>query len=498
MASITDFESTGSGPGGGNGSGDGGALAALRLRLATDELAAWSAAKSAVADVAAGAALAQAELAMDELFEAGFDPADSRDAVVWIEELDRLGRRVDAAQSVLMGAIQRRVLHTADGHGSAKIMVRHVARLTEAEASVRAKTARLAKDAPKVTAAWQAGEVSTCAVRALGRVDANPRVAAALCQRDEEFLADAQTMDAKAFGRKVHRWARLVDEDGSEPPNERNHKKRDVRLVQNPFDLSWELSGFFGAGQGAELWEILDRYIAAEFEADWADAKARLGPDGLFGEGLCKEDLDRTDAQRRADALVQVFRDAATADGSAVPVGWVHNIHWSAQAYEEMLAAIDHDRPPRFDPDTFMCRNEDGHDVDPTEAAANSLLHKVRRVITNAADVVIDLGRARRFTGSARLAATAVHTHCIWPGCHAPASRCEIDHLHEHGRGGATTQTNAAPLCGLCRIRHKPHYAESVIMPNSGADVLVSAEFGLSCSAGSGIGGVVFGIITGS
>jgi hypothetical protein len=145
---------------------------------------------------------------------------------------------------------------------------------------------------------------------------------------------------------------------------------------------------------------------------------------------------------------VQVFRDAATADGSAVPVGWVHNIHWSAQAYEEMLAAIDHDRPPRFDPDTFMCRNEDGHDVDPTEAAANSLLHKVRRVITNAADVVIDLGRARRFTGSARLAATAVHTHCIWPGCHAPASRCEIDHLHEHGRGGATTQTNAAPLCG--------------------------------------------------
>ncbi|MGB2858734.1 MAG: HNH endonuclease, partial [Candidatus Microthrix parvicella] len=59
----------------------------------------------------------------------------------------------------------------------------------------------------------------------------------------------------------------------------------------------------------------------------------------------------------------------------------------------------------------------------------------------------------------------------------------EIDHLHEHGRGGATTQTNAAPLCGLCRIRHKPHYAESVIMPNSGADVLVSAEFGLSCSA---------------
>jgi hypothetical protein len=200
--------------------------------------------------------------------------------------------------------------------------------------------------------------------------------------------------------------------------------------------------------QGAELREILDRYVDAEFEADWAEAKARLGPDGLFGDGITKHDLQRTDAQRRADALVRVFRDAAAADGSAIAPGWVHNIHWSAAAYEEMLSAMDADRPPRFDPDTFMCRTEDGHDVDPTEAAANSLLHKVRRVIVDAAGVVIDLGRARRFTGSARVAATAGHTHCIWPGCHAPASRCEIDHLHEHGRGGTTQPANAAPLCG--------------------------------------------------
>jgi hypothetical protein len=51
----------------------------------------------------------------------------------------------------LVESIQRRVLHTADGHGSAKIMVRHVAHLTKAEATARAKTARLARDMPKVT-----------------------------------------------------------------------------------------------------------------------------------------------------------------------------------------------------------------------------------------------------------------------------------------------------------------------------------------------------------
>jgi hypothetical protein len=172
----------------------------------------------------------------------------------------------------LVESIQRRVLHTADGHGSAKIMVRHVAHLTNAEATARAKTARLARDMPKVTTAWKAGEVSTCAVRALGRVDANPRVAAAMRARDDEFLRDAQTMGAKTFAHKVHRWARLIDEDGPEPANERNHKKRDARLVQNPWDQSWDLTGFFASMQGAELKEILDRYVDAEFKADWAEA----------------------------------------------------------------------------------------------------------------------------------------------------------------------------------------------------------------------------------
>ena len=143
-------------------------------------MAAEEAAGPEVDDWAAARALADAEAAIDGLFAAGVDPTESRDAVVWIEELERLRRRLDAACSVLVERIGSKVLHTADGHGSAKIMVRHVARLTEAEALARAKTARLAADVPKVTAAWQAGEVSTCAVRALGRVDANPRIAAAM------------------------------------------------------------------------------------------------------------------------------------------------------------------------------------------------------------------------------------------------------------------------------------------------------------------------------
>jgi hypothetical protein len=37
--------------------------------------------------------------------------------------------------------------------------------------------------------------------------------------------------------------------------------------------------------------------------------------------------------------------------------------------------------------------------------------------------------------------------HCRWPGCTAPAVRCEVDHTHDHALGGATDVSNLAHLC---------------------------------------------------
>ena len=433
-------------------------LEELRARIRRDEIAALDAALASgtdgdgvrepeVGDPAGASALEHAEAALDELFAAGVRPDDARDAVVWIDRLEHLGRRIDAAKSALVGEITRSRFHLTDGHGSPRIMVRHVAKLSEAESLNRTRAAEACADLPKVEAAWQAGTLPTSAANTLGRVHANQRVAPALEARQDEFIADATTMSSKSFASKAHRWERLIDEDGPEPANERNHNNRDTSLRPNPNDLSWELKGFFGSVQGAQMREIFDRYIDAEFSADCAAAKAADIAAGGTGD-ITKPDLDRTDAQRRADAFFRIFLDAAAAPDGAIPPGFVHNIHWSASAYEEMLHAIDDNRPPAFDPDTFMCRTDDGHDLDPTETAVTSLFSQFRRIVIDAKSVVIDLGRARRFTGSARTAATATHTHCIWPGCHAPASRCDIDHLTEHSRNGPTNPANAAPLCG--------------------------------------------------
>ena len=125
--------------------------------------------------------------------------------------------------------------------------------------------------------------------------------------------------------------------------------------------------------------------------------------------------------------------DAAGAPGSAVPTGFCHTIVWNADTFEEMLRRFAGADPRPMDPDTYRCETIDGAPLDPTEAAANSLLHSFRRVVVNGAGVTIDAGRKRLFDGVLKdLVGIQTGTTCVWPGCCVPVSRCETDHLQEH------------------------------------------------------------------
>ncbi|MDG2114385.1 MAG: hypothetical protein P8N02_17450 [Actinomycetota bacterium] len=53
--------------------------------------------------------------------------------------------------------------------------------------------------------------------------------------------------------------------------------------------------------------EIHDRFCDAEFQTDWEAAKAE------YGDQVTANDLERTDAQRRMDALYAIFCRAAWA-----------------------------------------------------------------------------------------------------------------------------------------------------------------------------------------
>ncbi len=381
--------------------------------------------------------------AIDALFDSQLTPVTAPEATASMVELDRLARRVHAAQLDLMANIDRRGLHRGDGFASVKTLARHAGRHSGGEALDRDRARRMLAELTDVAEAFRAGGIGIDQVHLLGRVHANPRVAGAMTLRQQWFIDQAQLVDYRTFEIRVREWERLIDEDGAEPANERTHRNRTARLSQNPIDLSWDLTGSFGALQGAAIDEIFRHYIDAEYLADWEAARA------IHGDATCGTHLPRSDAQRRADALWRIFEDAAASDASPVPTGFTHSIVWSAETFEAMVARMNGDTDTPVDPDTYRCETGDGVPLEPTEAAANAMVNAIRRMVVDARGVVIDLGERRFFTGAARDAARVASHQCVFVGCCTPASRCEIDHLTEHSRGGRTCPGNGAPECGM-------------------------------------------------
>ena len=365
---------------------------------------------------------------------------DSQAAITEIEALQAQACANAARQAELFRALELSGVYRDDGHGSAKTMVRHVAKLSGPSAARQQRIARVTRALDQVEGALADGRLGVDQVDLLGRVHANRRVRA--------FMADAQAwfieMGAESyddFELAIRTWERLADEDGPEP-NDRMHQARRAKLTQDDESLVWSFDGRFASMMGGQIAEIFAHYTAAELATDWEKARAE------HGDEACDLHLPRTADQRSADALWQVFQDAASAPGTAVPPDFCHNIIWQADSYEEMVRRLDGEHPRPMRPETFRCETTTGIPLEPYEAAAHALLTNVRRVIVDAAGTVIDLGRARSFTGSARTATRLQSRTCFWPGCRVSTDRCQTDHTKRHASGGRTNPGNGAPACG--------------------------------------------------
>ena len=106
------------------------------------------------------------------------------------------------------------------------------------------------------------------------------------------------------FAVVLARWETLADADGAHRDHERAHDDRDAFIA--PVGNEVHLRAHCGTTQGAVLREIFDRFLGAEFHADWDAAKA------THGDLVTKALLARTDRQRRADALAAIFHAAAS------------------------------------------------------------------------------------------------------------------------------------------------------------------------------------------
>lgn len=412
---------------------------------------------SAVHDPRLAAAISSLTGALDLVVAAGVSPFDSSDAVVLVQALEVQQRRLRALQVQALDGIQRSGFHRFDGHASAKVMVRHVARLSNGEAHRRALIARALRDLPVVAAGYTAGLIGDCQAACIARAHANTRVRERLCRRDQELADLAATEAFNVFSARLDAWVRLMDEDGTCTDAERSHTNRDCRHIQN-FNGSWQTTIHHGTLQGAQFHTLLDHFIHAELMADWTEARALHGPDATTDQ------LARTDAQRRYDAFTTLCNQALTTTGAPGGSAVTTNIVIGAELFERTLNRI-HGQPldpldlpiVPSDPWAYQSATIDGHPVDPTETTLNALTGHVRRVIMGADSVVTNLSRRTRlFQNGAALAVKLGKNTCYWPGCWTPATNCQLDHLHPWEHGGTTNPQNGAPACGR-HNRHKQH-----------------------------------------
>lgn len=430
-------------------------------------------------------------------------PGDVAGAGELIRQVEAVGRRVDALQVRVLGAIEGSGTFAVDGHGSAKAMVAHIGHLSSAEASRRARRVRALGALPAVAAAQEAGHLGTCQVDRIARVHANPRVRPRFVDLDDDLAVVARRLPYREFDLLLADWEALADEDGARDRNQRAHERRDHRISQE-FDRTATIAGRCGAMDGARLRAIQQRFEEAEFGRDWAEARA------THGDGTTRDHLGRTDAQRRFDATKAIFEAAAahhatqpggspiTFDvvmdhltferelrklaGEGVPPRMVDlqlrdvpgpDLDRRAPGNPRVLGGDRSSGDPRHpdgsgDPGTspeasgapasapgpssevgFRCDTLDGWRLEPTEAVVVSLLSKVRRAVVGAAGRIVDLGRTQRlFTGAASAAAHLRARTCIWPGCNVAARWCQVDHVVSWHDGGRTDQDNSALLCG--------------------------------------------------
>ena len=378
---------------------------------------------------------------------AGLDDASVTER---LRQLELEARRIEAALSVVVAEAKRRRLFLDDGHRSMAGWLRANANLANGQIRTRLQMAALVDDLPVVIDTLAAGHIGIAQAERLATVAANPRCGRLLPGSIGVLLEQAEQLPYDDAKRCLDRWVMFADLDGAHRQRELDHERRTATVLELDGTVHAAASGG-DALVAAELQTIFQHFVNAEFATDSAE---RLE---LHGANAPTHLLARTDAQRRFDALVAIFRTAAaaSADGrtTAQPLDMVLNLICDQTSFETQLAADGLIPTPTDLPDTDWsqrrCDTTDGTVLLPADAARAALHGHIRRVVVSTAGIPVDVGRKRRlFTGVAREVAHLLGHHCDHPGCTVPSSQCDIDHLDEWVRdGGLTNLDNAGLQC---------------------------------------------------
>ncbi len=282
-----------------------------------------------------------------------------------------------------------------------------------------------------VAEAYAEGDIGIEHVSLFARVH-NRATAEAFARDEKHLVEDAKFLRFSRFKRGLGYWYAETDPDRSERDFTQETERRS-------FHYSRVLDMFYGDLKldpiGGEIFGNALRRIEEElFEADWAEARQRVGEDA------CASDLRRTASQRRADALVEMAKRAmAMPEGARRP----EPLFCVLVGYETFAGPI--------------CETLGGTIVPPSVIAEWMDRAWVERIVFESPSRVIDVGEQRRiFRGATRRAVEIRDRECYHPTCEEPLERCQVDHIIPWAAGGPTIIDNGRLACGFHnRQRHK-------------------------------------------
>jgi hypothetical protein len=370
--------------------------------------------------------------AVDRL--ATLDPESLHDDAVasTLVALRRVRARLAGVESRLLAAVDRRRPFAEHGYLTTAAWLAASDNTPLPQARRDVGVARRLGSMPATSSALAAGEITVGHARRLADL-AGPSTAVAFGDSEEFLVAQARDQRWADFVRVCTYWRRQARADAPDPDaTDREHRRVDLHDgLRGTGILAGELTPIAKATVRAEL-HRLEREL---FEADWAAARAE------HGDAATSSHLARTARQRRHDALVEMAQRSATAPSDGKRPLPLVTVLCGYQAFAQ------------------ICELADGTLLSPATVAGLLDDAVIERIVFDGPSRVLDLGRARRFVGAARRAVEVRDRHCTGPGCHIPAHRCHIDHIHRYRDGGTTHPDNGQALCAPHnRLReHPPH-----------------------------------------
>ena len=348
-------------------------------------------------------------------------------------ELQRLRGSLEVAEARVLVRWEAQGCWRSSGAKTAAAWLAWKERLPMGLARQRIRHARVLRQMPAVEQAWGDGEIDRSHLTTLLGAR-TPRTAVVFDTGHKVLLDMAREGSFGAFKRACDLFRMVVDPDGAEDRAAQDRQAREVHLSES-LDGMW-----FGRMTldpiSGEIVATTLRMVERElFEADWKAAKERLGRDPLTIE------LDRTPAQRRADALVEMATRARTAPRDGRRPAPLFTVVVGLETLKGRVLEL-------------FNRTQ----ITPGTAAGWLTDAYVERIVFDGPSRVIDIGAQRRFfRGALRRALEVRDRSCYHPSCDAPPERLQIDHIHEHAKGGQTTQENGQPACDFHNIPKNKH-----------------------------------------